>query len=313
MNEKLSSITRGNMDETIDIQSSLEFSELSDHLNRMIKSLLENNEKMSYVLSKTNLYIGIYEYNSYMKKVRFTEYIPKIFDLDAGEMEELSSDYKSFRAFIDKLHENPVMGEPGIFQLSGDVRRYVRLEENNGEHDIFGVAIDVTEDILRRKKIERERDMDQLTGLLNRRGLDNRLSILFQEPEKLGCSAFVMIDADGLKMVNDTYGHEKGDSYLKKISGIIETFNRKGSVAARQGGDEFLLFLYQYEGKRELLREIHALREVQDGHFVELDSEIRVPLRFSFGYVFTGESTDYHGLIKKADERMYRNKRKRKT
>lgn len=62
-----------------------------------------------------------------------------------------------------------------------------------------------------------ERDIDSLTGLYNRRGLDIQLSKLFEEPEKLGYCAMVMVDADGLKIINDTYGHEKGDIYLKKL------------------------------------------------------------------------------------------------
>lgn len=60
-----------------------------------------------------------------------------------------------------------------------------------------------------------------MTGLYNRRGMEIKLKQLFEKPEKLGYSAIVMIDADGLKGVNDTYGHEKGDIYLKKIGQVI--------------------------------------------------------------------------------------------
>ena len=95
--------------------------------------------------------------------------------------------------------------------------RYVRLEEINDNDEIFGVVIDVTDEINRRRKIEVERDVDSLTGLYNRRGLDIKLSILFSEPEKLGYSALIMIDADGLKIINDTYGHEKETSILRKL------------------------------------------------------------------------------------------------
>ena len=72
VNEKLHSIAQGNLDELIDIRTSVEFSELSGYINRMKQSLLDNTQKMSYVLSKTNMYIGIYEYNRHMKRVRIT-------------------------------------------------------------------------------------------------------------------------------------------------------------------------------------------------------------------------------------------------
>ena len=79
---------------------------------------------------------------------------------------------------------------------------------------------------------------------------------LFAEHDKLGYSAIVMIDADGLKGINDNYGHEKGDIYLKKIANIINNYGIAGSVASRQGGDEYVLFLYGYDSEEELLRAI---------------------------------------------------------
>ena len=130
------------------------------------------------------------------------------------------------------------------------------MEEEKG---IFGVAIDVTEEIGKRKKIEVERDMDLLTGLYNRRGLEARLARLADEPENLCHCAMVVADADGLKEVNDTYGHEKGDAYLQKIADMISAACAGKGIAARQGGDEFVLFLYGYEEKGELLETIRML------------------------------------------------------
>ena len=150
----------------------MEFSKLSSYINEMVRSLLANNEKMSYVLGKTNMYIGVYEYNENMKKVRFTEYIPRIFLLDEEESKRLSEDDKEFQKFIKKVRENPVHGEQGTYKLGEGQEHYVKLEEINEENGVFGVAIDVTEEITRRKKIEVERDIDSLTGLYNRRGLD---------------------------------------------------------------------------------------------------------------------------------------------
>lgn len=313
VNGKLYSIANGNLDETIDIQSSREFSELSNYLNSMIKSLLDNNKKMSYVLSKTNRYIGVYEYSKHIQKVRFTEYVPLILALDAAEMERLSSDYNLFKAFIDNIRKNPVPDETGVYKLCEQSEQYVSLEESNEHNRIFGVVIDVTNEITRRKAIEFERDIDSLTGLYNRRGLDIKLSALFKAPEKLGYSAFIMIDADGLKIINDTYGHAKGDIYLKNISQIINNFGPGCSVAARQSGDEFILFLYQYEDEEELLNAIHTLERIQDRSFAHLDDNTCVPLSFSLGYSLTSADMTYTDLIKKADKRMYENKRKRKS
>lgn len=310
VNEKLHSIAQGNLDEMIDIQTSMEFSELSSYINRMKQSLLDNNEKMSYVLSKTNMYIGVYEYNRHMKRVRFTQHVPRILCLEPEEAEKLSSDYRQFQTFISELCKDPVEGESNVFSLKD---HYVKLEEMGRDDEIFGVLIDVTEGIRKRRQIEAERDFDPLTGLYNRRGLEIRLSTLFAEPESLCHSAIIMIDADNLKTINDTYGHDAGDNYLKEIADLFRDFGSKDSLSARLGGDEFILFLYHYDSEQELTDTIALLTDLQNSHFATLNDQVRVPLRFSFGCSLTRQSSDYEKLMKEADEKMYENKRERKN
>ena len=309
INDKLHQITQGNLDEMIDIHSSMEFSELSSYINTMKNSLLDNNKKMSYVLSKTNMYIGVYEYNQHMKRVRFTEYVPQILSLDHTEIQRLSSDYKVFKEFIDKLREKPIPNDTGVYQLND---QYVKLEEINDNNGIFGVIINVTDTIRARKKIEAERDIDLLTGLYNRRGLETRLTSLFSSPTELGHSTLVMIDADNLKVINDTYGHEAGDVYLKEISKLLTSLPISHSVAARLGGDEFVLFWYQYDTEQELIDAVHTLKTIQNDSLTPLNDKVSVPLRFSFGYCLARENMDYHDMMKEADKRMYQQKRRRK-
>lgn len=309
INGKLHSIAQGNLDEIVDIQSSVEFSELSSYINRMKQSLLDNNQKMSYVLSKTNMYIGVYEYNRHMRRVRFTQHVPRILALEPAEAEKLSSDYTSFQSFISRLRSNPVADETNVFALKD---QYVKLEELDKDNEIFGVIIDVTEDIRKRRKIEAERDYDTLTGLYNRRGLEIRLSTLFGEPEALGHSAVVMIDADNLKTINDTHGHDAGDAYLREIAALFRDFGPKSCVSARLGGDEFILFLYRYGSEQELSDALAVLTDLQNHSFATLNGQVQVPLRFSFGYCLTGQSVDYEALMKEADEKMYENKKERK-
>ncbi len=309
INDKLNLIADGKFDENIEVRSSLELSELSDYINAMLKSIWDNNVKMSYVLNKTNLLIGIYEYNDAMSRVRFTEYVPQIFSLNSDQMEGITSNIEHFKNFILTMHENPVPNEPNVYMIG---KKYVKFDEFKNDEDIFGVVMDVTADILKRKELETERDIDPMTGLYNRRGLDGRLAELFADPDSLGYYALIMIDSDGLKRVNDTYGHESGDVYLKRIAAVINNFGVKDSVAARQGGDEFVLFLYDYESEEELKNEIKALESIQDQRSFRIDADTRVPLRFSVGYSMAKGKADYQEMLRTADERMYKNKLERK-
>ena len=162
-------------------------------------------------------------------------------------------------------------------------------------------------------KAKEERDFDALTGLYNRRGLDQRLEELFQDKDHLGESALIMIDADGLKDLNDSYGHEIGDEYLRCIANLLKEIGCKKSMAARQGGDEFELFLYGYDNEEDLLSDINKIQEFQDTRTVILKNGVEVRIRFSYGHCLKREQKDYQKMFKIADERMYSNKRKRKS
>ena len=312
VNSKLRVISKGDMDARVDVQSSAEFAELSNHINDMVHSILDNNRKMSYILSKTNMFIGEYEYNLWNKKVRFTEYVPQILHLSEEEIFRMTEDYAVFKAYIDLICKAPVLGETDVYKLPGAGEYYVRLEEIIEKNQVFGAVIDVTDEMCKLKMAEIERDVDAMTGLYNRRGLEYQLKKLYECPEELGRTALIMLDADGLKGINDTYGHDKGDVYLKKIAGVINNFGLKSSLAARLGGDEFVLFLYEYDDENELLNTIRTLEYVQNNSSAKLGDNISVPLSFSMGYCLGEENEDYQKQLKIADERMYENKRQRK-
>ena len=155
INDKLNIISQGNLDEIVDIQSSEELAELSRYINQMKKSILDNRRKITYIIGKTKMPIGVYEYNHYMKRVNISEHIPDILGLKAEEYEHLSADYRVFQEFIIDLRRNTVDDESCVYSCR---ERYVKLEEVEHSGDVFGVIIDVTEEILKRKKIEGERE-----------------------------------------------------------------------------------------------------------------------------------------------------------
>lgn len=309
VNEKLLNISEGNLNTQVDVKSSKELAELSEYINTMVKSLLENSKRISYILSKTNLYIGTYEYGGKSNIVRYTGHVPLLMNAESVEEKEALTNIDNFKSCIDIIKSNPVSDEENIY-LAND--RYIRIEENENDGVVFGVMVDVTDEMNKRKELERERDIDTLTGLYNRRGINARLEELMANPDELGHSALIMIDADGLKEINDTYGHEKGDIYLKKIGNIINNFGIKNSLAARQGGDEYILFLYDYDSEEELSRTIETLRYIQSTSTASLGKEITVPLRFSMGCCVVENEYDVQKLFKIADERMYEDKVERK-
>lgn len=125
-------------------------------------------------------------------------------------------------------------------------------------------------------------------------------------------AALVMVDADDLKYINDFYGHEQGDAYLKALAKSLADMNNKNILATRYGGDEFILFFYQEKSEEDLKRALGNLNELQDTSVIELSAEISVPLRFSYGISIFRKGITYDNMLREADKNMYDNKRKRK-
>lgn len=310
INDKMYWIAAGNLDDRVDVTSSLEFARLSGYINDMVKSLLDSHVKISYVLKKTNLRMGVYEYNQKSGSVQYTDYLPQLLEIEDNG--KTLTDLAEFEAFISGVRQNAIPDEENVYRIGGATEKYVRLEETVNNEDVLGVVIDVTSEVVRRRKIEVERDIDTLTGLYNRRGLDIRLEQLFAEPNNLGYAAVVMIDADGLKGINDSSGHDMGDAYLKKIAEIIGNAGVRKSVVSRQGGDEFVALFYGYQSEQELMAVITELEQKQSGCSAYLNSDSRVPLKYSMGYALVSGEVSYKSLLKEADEKMYHNKMKRK-
>ena len=94
--------------------------------------------------------------------------------------------------------------------------RYIMLRSTIEGHAKIGLAEDVTAAVLERKRIEHERDHDILTGLYNRQAFNRVCTELFAAPERMGVAALMMMDLDNLKHINDTYGHDWGDQYIRR-------------------------------------------------------------------------------------------------
>ena len=305
INRKLTVITEGNFDETVDVDVTPEFKELSNYINIMINSILSTTDKISNILNKAMLPLGIYEYNDKMTRVRATDYINKILPLS-------DSNVDMFEECINSIKNNPVEGHNNVFMIEGEEPVYVMLEEFKSGNETTGMLMDVTENVKYDIKLKNERDRDVLTGLYNRRGLENRLDKLFETTDNLGHSAMVMIDSDGLKMINDTYGHRNGDTYLLKVRDVINEVRPANSIFARQGGDEFILFIYGCQTEKELQDYIQLIENQRDRMVLSFDNQ-EVKVRYSMGYAFfKDQNTDYEELIREADDNMYVDKKSRK-
>jgi diguanylate cyclase (GGDEF)-like protein len=101
---------------------------------------------------------------------------------------------------------------------------------------------------------------DHLTGLNNRRQLDNYLADQIRKKAKNGLLAGIMIDIDSFKEINDFYGHAVGDQALEKMGGILKDCFRKDDFIARYGGDEFVVF-FEVDEIKDMENAVQRIRK----------------------------------------------------
>ncbi len=151
---------------------------------------------------------------------------------------------------------------------------------------------------------------DELTGIGNRREIEKILRDRHQRFRTYGEGfCVVSIDMDGLKTINDTYGHLEGDEALKAMARILDKAKgRKGDVA-RTGGDEYIMCLGT-NAKEEIEKTINEVR-TQIASYNEI-SKKPYKLSASIGHVCCRKGMSVVDCLQISDERMYREKRKKK-
>lgn len=158
------------------------------------------------------------------------------------------------------------------------------------------------------RRIERVSWLDTLTGLYNRRGFcvryENLLEDFGNEPLEV-----VMCDLDGLKYINDNFGHEEGDNAIHTAAVALKTVCPKCAVCTRFGGDE-MLAIYPHKEKAGDIRDIFG------GYLDRYNAGSGKPYKVaaSIGVYVTGkdECLSFEELVKKSDGLMYEDKKRRK-
>jgi diguanylate cyclase (GGDEF)-like protein/PAS domain S-box-containing protein len=224
-------------------------------------------------------------------------------------------DRDRYLAAVEEAWKNnqPYSAEYRVLDRDGRVRwisaRGKTVRDGAGRvKRMIGVAQDVSE---RRQQEEMVRFLayhDALTGLPNRRLLDDRLKqAVYRAQRRDGAVGVLLIDLDDFKEVNDSAGHRAGDAVLREVALRLGGCVRKADTLARHGGDEFIAVMTDLAGESDcqvVAEKVHRALAPDiriDGRAFSLGASIGIA-------VFPGDGTDADTLLRNADAAMYRAK-----
>lgn len=147
--------------------------------------------------------------------------------------------------------------------------------------------------------------LDSLVNLPNRRSFLAKLERAIERVQRHGHPAAVLlVDVDGLKLINDTFGHKAGDEALIEIAQLLVASVRKTDSVARMGGDEFCVLLEHLDEQRAWVMALRVVESVVGSQFCVNGTCLRLSVAVGVGMITPGD--DPQSVIDRADREMYR-------
>jgi diguanylate cyclase len=234
-----------------------------------------------------------------------------------GNLSESTGDYHTkIEGYSQKIS-----GTDNITELShilSDIMQDTRVIQASAQRtheELLSTRKQATEAEERVKKLERELESvselvreDQLTGALNRRGMEETIEREFKRTERSATPiSLALLDIDNFKQLNDTLGHQGGDEALVHLTKVIKETLRPTDSVARYGGEEFIIVLPDtaMQTAMEILERLQ--RELTKKFF--LHNNERKLITFSAGVALRTAGEDQEDLIGRADKAMYHAKK----
>ena len=260
--------------------------------------------------------IGVWQCNLADEALQWTDVVYDIFDLPRGSALDRKEIVKCYTAqSVAELHarRSKAIEERAGFGLDAEIvtakgnRRWIRItatveSEAGVAVRIFGMKQDITEEKILADRMRYLAEFDVMTGLANRSQFQSTLAELAAGPAKrLG--SLLLVDLDGFKQINDTFGHAAGDECLKQVAQRLEAACAGSELVARIGGDEFAVIV----GPQLDLAAISDLARDIIGRLGESIDYCGTPLRLgaSVGIALLDEACTPSDLQVKADTALY--------
>ena len=211
----------------------IELDRFSSAFTQLGREVLDTSTKFLRIMDMASVELGGYELRSAPDSIYVTDNFFDLLGMPGVDADDLTA--QSFRELLQRFERScPYSLAPDgamlHIRLPSGKERYLRIETTHEDGTQVGLAEDATANTLEKLRIEHECDYDTLTDLYNRRAFHRICAEFFCSPEKLGHAALLLFDLDNLKQINDTFGHDWGDEYIRRTG---ECFCQERSRAYR--------------------------------------------------------------------------------
>ena len=220
-----------------------------------------------------------------------------------------------FDRYLERISAN--LTDTGLMLVMGkDGREHVwqyhnvKIDESGEDPYVLGHAQDVTELRAAQEQLRRLSLTDELTGLRNRRGFFTLAEQLLQKVAASGSAtelSVVYVDVDGLKRVNDAYGHDAGSEVIIAAADVLTNTFRAADIVARIGGDEFVVLAAVPQAAQDAILE--RMQHHQDGFNARSGRPYSLTLSIGFAHLQAGGGDTLDDAVNRADAAMYQHKR----
>ena len=291
----------------------LSLSEDITELRKAETELQALNKRMS--MAADAAHIGVWEWDLETNELIWDDWMHRIYSIPKDEFNDHYSvwantvhieDFDTVKAHIDQAIDTKSDFHTQFrVQVSKNKYRYIRADGRLENNKMFGINMDITEQVEAEQRINELANHDTLTGLANRHALKTYVEREFARSDRANKRCLCLyLDLNKFKPINDTHGHNIGDAVLVDIARRLQSLCRVSDIAARVGGDEFVIIVSDIE------KDFDTENMIERAH-----NEIIKPVVTSKGKMFVDasigcsvypdEAKSLDELIRIADERMF--------
>lgn len=279
--------------------------------DQMFKNQIYSQSLSMFAFNIKSKKIVIYQENGIYQNVMDIEYekvieelVKRCYEKDIEKVKEFF-DYDNIRNIYHRYSHKDKIEYRTIHNQKDDylwIRFKIQFERQSSNNELLMIAYanDINKEKKKQLEIEFKANRDGLTGLYNKQTFHQLVKkYLLNLTNSVSYNAYMIIDLDNFKKINDNLGHNIGDEVIKEVSHVIEINCGIKSYIGRFGGDEFVVFLYQQQSYAEIEKIasqiINDIKKIKDGYQVNA----------SIGICFVNDEKDNDKLFVKADKALY--------